>query len=177
MTQYEIVSISIALLAFVVAICGLLFHSLQVKKATKANLISQQIERGNAIMHFSNRYHEITKDHVISEKFDDAIWCFNYWGLLAIEFYFFHYSVIPHFIFSLWMLELSDHFASEKKEIIKKSQTQFLSTYSTVYPEMIQFFRRIYEIASTDDYSSSRHKSIARFVEEWKAENPPSNSY
>lgn len=156
----EIVSISIA-------VAAVLFSAIQTLKATEAVNLSQQIERGNAVIHFTSQYFNLVKDGRPDTEFADPKWAAQFWSLHATEFYFFHHSILPLFMYTLWMIDLAKLYSGPNGMQARDSHLEYLRTYSFNYPQMISFFHEIYEKARTCSDDNMRNREVADYVTSW----------
>jgi hypothetical protein len=171
MTLYEFLSFSIALVAVIISVIAVSYNGIQVKQATKAALLQQQIERGNVTMHFTDRYFDLVKEGDTFKNFNNENWAYQFWSLHATEFYFFHHGVLPVFMYSLWMIDLANLYTGDGEKEIRVSHEKYLETYSFNYPEMIEFYTLINQIATQFNNENLRNKNIAEFVERWIGTN------
>jgi hypothetical protein len=171
MTPFELLSSVIAIVAVAMSIAAVVYNGVQVKQAAKAILLQQQIERGNAVMHFTERYFELVKEGDTFKKFNDETWSYQFWSLHATEFYFFHHGILPEFMYSLWIIDLANLYSQNSQVSIRASHTDYLQAYSSNYPEMIEFYSRINEIAKHDDDVNLRNNDVAVFVNNWISKN------
>ena len=56
MTSFELLSVTIAIFAIAVAGATAIYTRTQAKRATEALALQQQIARGDAVMHFTDRF-------------------------------------------------------------------------------------------------------------------------
>jgi hypothetical protein len=167
MTLYEFLSFAVAIVAVVISIIAVAYNGVQIKQATKAIMLQQQIERGNAVMHFTDRYFELVKEGDLFKKFNDENWEYQFWSLHATEFYFFHQGILPVFMYSLWMIDLANLYSQNVEPKIRFSHEKYLKTYSFNYPEMIEFYTDIYQVVTRFSDEYLRNKKVAESVEKW----------
>ncbi len=167
MTLYEFLSFVVAIVAVVISIIAVFYNGVQIKQATKAILLQQQISRGDAVMHFTDRYFELVKNGEPSKKFNDENWEYQFWSLHSTEFYFFHQGILPVFMYSLWMIDLANLYSQNGDSKIRSSHEKHLKTYSFNYPEMIAFYTEIHRIVKDFNDENLRNKKVAEFVEKW----------
>ena len=178
MEYVELLSLIISILAL--AVSGYLTHEAN-KKADQSIQLSQQTTKFDAVMHFTNRFMELLKtgnyaetaipitDRIVADKG----WADQYWSLHATEFYFFDNGVLPEFMYSLWMVELAELYASSEGEKIRDSHCTYLRVYSSNYERMCKFYSELYKLARFPKSQGEKDKSIAVFVHTWRAKNPP----
>jgi hypothetical protein len=132
-------------------------------------------------MHFTDRFFELLKVGNVDETeaslhrkiLNDSAWAYQFWSLHATEFYFFHNGVLPDFMYSLWMVDLAKMYASDDGEKIWKSHSEYLSTYSSHYDDMCDFFEELYKFARSQMTEGERNENIADFVHTWREKNRP----
>lgn len=144
----EQVSFMIALIAAGSAVASAVFTGYQARRATDALKFSQQVERGGAVIHFTDRFFELTKAGPPEQLIDDPAWAYQYWSLLATEFYFFHSGILPTFLYSLWMADLAALFSGPAGEAAIESQRTYMKRYVFNYPEMGEFFSELHSLSS-----------------------------
>jgi hypothetical protein len=178
MEYIELLSLTISLVAL--AVSGYLTYEAN-KKADQSILLSQQTTKFDAVMHFTDRFFELLKVGKVDETdaslhrkiLNDSTWAYQFWSLHATEFYFFHNRVLPEFMYSLWMVDLAEMYASEQGEQIWKSHLKYLSNYSMHYEKMCEFYEQLYGLAKSARSQDEKNKSIADFVHTWREKNPP----
>lgn len=170
----DVVATALAVIGLVVAIIAALFAGIQAKRAAEALVVQQQISRGDAILHFTNRFFEIMNQGDQSYRFGDHEWARRFWSLLATEFYFFQHGMIPTFMYSLWMIRLASLYSGADSQEVRASHSKYLNTYSFNYPDMISFFSEIHLIAKSTDDEVLRNRKIADFVAKWISTNKKS---
>ncbi len=171
MTTFELISVIVAITALVASIITVAFSGIQTRRATQALLLQQQIERGNAVIHFTSRFFDLVKEGGTFRQFDNPDWAYQFWSLHATEFYFFQYGILPTFMYSLWMIDLASLYSGNDGQFIRETHTKYLNTYSFNYPDMIFFFNEIYELARTAGDENLRNRKVAEFVTTWITEN------
>jgi hypothetical protein len=164
MTISEVVSLTIA-------VAAVLFSAIQTISATKAVNLSQQLERGNAVIHFTNQFSALVHDSLPDGAFSDLRWAAQFWSLHATEFYFFHHGILPVFMYTLWMIDLAELYSGQNGTQARESHLKHLRTYSFNYPEMVSFFHDIYEKARTCSDDNMRNREVAGYVTAWIAQN------
>ncbi len=130
MNTYELISVVAAVIAVVFSAVALFFNGIQTKRATQAQTLNQQLMRGDAVMHFTSRFFDLMKNGEPVKRFQDADWAYQFWSLHATEFYFFQHSVLPVFMYSLWMIDLAKLYCGAEGEKARSSHVQYLNTYS-----------------------------------------------
>ncbi len=167
MDVYDFLTITVAILALVVSVTAVWYNAVQTKKTGEALVLQQQIARGNLIEHFTTRFFELLKEGDLHARIDEEQWAYQYWSLLATEFYFFHHGVLPPFMYSLWMIDLAKLYRGENGEHIWDSHSNYLDTYSINYSLMMEFFEKIRELALGSDDDTARNMAISEFVFDW----------
>lgn len=166
----ELISLSAAIAALLISAIGLVFNGIQTIKAVESNSISQQLERGHAVTHFTTRFFDLIKDGGPEERLGDVHWATQYWSLQATEFYFFHHCMLPTFMYALWMIELAKLYSGPDGGGVHDSQMQYMRTYSITYPEMWAFFAELFELArARKDDEITRNRVVGEFVNSWHA--------
>ena len=171
MTNSEWLSLSIVVLALLISFVGVIFNGVQAKKTAETLVMNQQLERANAVIHFTSRFFDLVKDGEPSAELSQPQWAYQFWSLHATEFYFFHHSILPTFMYSLWMIDMAKLYSGLTGQAARQSHVQYLNTYSFNYPEMISFFNDLHEIARTCDDENMRNRKVAEFVTSWIAKN------
>jgi hypothetical protein len=171
MTNFELLSIVIAIFALIFSGVGLFFNGIQTRKAAKAYILDQQLSLGNSTIHFTSRFMDLVKDGEPIEKLDDDKWAYRFWTLQAAEFYFFHRQMLPKFMYTLWVIDLAKLYTQGGGKKAWKSHYKYLETYSIGYEEMTDFFQKIYHIAQTTASLNERNKEISSFVDQWILSN------
>ncbi|MBK6708861.1 MAG: hypothetical protein IPG51_00750, partial [Chloroflexi bacterium] len=118
MIAIETIALVIAILSLVVST---IYNAYQTRQSSKAYLLNQQIERGNAIIHFNSKFAELTSKINREQQFGDPDWANKFWSLHAMEFYFFHHGIIPESIYALWMMDVARLYSSQNKVQIRDS--------------------------------------------------------
>jgi hypothetical protein len=170
MTTYEVISVVVSIAALVVATIAVFFNGVQTRKATRALLLEQQLARGNAAMHFAGSFLDLFKDSGakgVSEIVQDSNTAYRFWSLQDTEFFFFQHRMLPTFMYALWMVDLARVYAGTSGEEVYKSHTDHLRVYSSNYPDMIEFFNSIYNLAREHPDENLRNKQVWDYVETW----------
>ena len=107
MTKFELISVIIASFAMLMACATAIFSALQTRKASQALLLQQQLMRGGVIESFTGRFYDLLREGELHNKIKEEEWAYQFWSLLSTEFYFFHHGILPQFMFTLWMVDLS----------------------------------------------------------------------
>ena len=93
-------------------------------------------------------------------------WEYQFWSLLATEFYFFDNSWIPDFMYQLWMVELASMYHSAQ---VRESHRSYLRHYSGNYGRMCDFFDGLQDIAQqSNNDAATRNRKVAEIVDKWK---------
>lgn len=171
MSTFEIVSILVAFSALCISCIAVIFSGIQTKKASDALLLQQQLIRGNVIEHFTGRFFDLLKEGELHKKIKEEEWAYQFWSLLSTEFYFFHHGILPHFMFTLWMIDLSNLYAGSDGKEIKQSHKKYLDTYSFLYEDMTSFFDNIHQISQENTHDMGRNKAISEFTMNWYQEH------
>jgi hypothetical protein len=171
MTSSEMFTLVATVTALLLSAAGILFSGVQTMKAAETLQLTQQLERGNAVIHFTSRFFDLVKDGTPEIEMADSQWATRFWGLHATEFYFFHHSILPTFMYSLWMIDLAHLYSGPTGEKVRESHEQYLRTYSFNYPEMVAFFNEIYETARTCGDENLRNSRVADYVASWITSN------
>jgi len=173
MMTFESISILIAFFALLVSSIAVFFNAIQTRKAVEAIKLQQQLSASAYVVDdLIRRFYALLKEGELHEKIIEPDWADNYWGLLAIEFYFFHNGVLPTFIFTLWMTDLANLYAGESGKEIRKSHVAFLEKNSPEYSKMIHFYEGIFQIAEQECSSNSeRNRKIIEFISLWISKN------
>jgi len=137
-----------AVAAWVAVLVSLVTAAVSVRHsgriAARALADSYQGRQLDAIIHFTSRYLDLTKD---GEKFDDEGWLGQYWGLLATEFYFFENGWIPAFMFQLWMVELVSRGYDSSPDVWASHERHLKRFYTVSYPRMCDFFTELRQLS------------------------------
>lgn len=144
----------------------------QAKSASVANELSSLEAKSEAVMHFTDRFFDLLKagdPKVKILKNDD--WTHQFWSLHATEFYFFHHGMLPIFMYTLWMIELANLYASNEEGKIWESHKRYLEVYVSNYREMAEFFTQIYEYSKSPEAEGMRNKALSNWVKDWVAKN------
>ena len=100
--------------------------------------------------------------------FDDEVWCYGMWDLIATEFNFFKQGWLPLFMFRFWMNTLGAWYAEQPNAW--PSHQSFLATYSGSLTEMEDFFQGIWKVARDSQGNTvARNRRIEDFVDSWHA--------
>lgn len=135
----------------------------QADAASHANVHAEQLGQSQAVIHFTGRFFDLMRQ---AADFNDAQWSYQFWSLHATEYYFFDNRWIPRFMYALWMAELASVYCDDKDAW--PSHEKYLERYSTMYPEMYDFFLRLREIAANNPTNMpSRNRQIKNYLEEW----------
>ncbi|MBK7916498.1 MAG: hypothetical protein IPJ94_09590 [Chloroflexi bacterium] len=78
MIAIETIALVIAILSLVVST---IYNAYQTRQSSKAYLLNQQIERGNAIIHFNSKFAELTSKINREQQFGDPDWANKFWSL------------------------------------------------------------------------------------------------
>jgi purine-cytosine permease-like protein len=92
-------------------------------------------------------------------------WIYEFWDLIAQEFYFFHHRMLPVDMFGYWMGALSELYAGN--DAVYRSHKMFLASYVHTYPKMGEFFERISNLAENNLNPAERNRRVQDFVSEW----------
>ena len=171
MTIYEKITVCISISALLVTCIVVYYNAIQIKKSSEAILMQRQVFRGNTIENFSNRFFELLKQGRLHDKINDPDWAYQFWSLLATEFYFYHHCILPEFMYSLWMIDLAKLYYEENGTSIRKSHTNYLDTYSFQYTKMTDFFDMIHQISQKYSHEKARNENVSKFVKDWINEN------
>jgi len=171
MTTSQIISITVPLIALVVSTIALIFNGMQVRRAARSFMLNEQIARGNAVMHFTDRFFKLAEQGEPHNKLREPEWAYQFWSLQATEFYFFHHGVLPTFMYTLWMIDMASFYSGSEGEANRKSHLEYLKEYSFNYPEMNSFFNDLYELARTSGEANLRNQKVADFITAWIAKN------
>jgi hypothetical protein len=100
--------------------------------------------------------------------FDDELWCYGLWDLIATEFSFFQQGWLPLFMFRFWMNTLGTWYAEQPQAW--PSHQRFLAKYSGSFTAMDDFFQGIWQ-ATRDSGGNpvARNRRIEEFVDTWHA--------
>lgn len=149
--------------------CAISFWLLRISRsqanlAADANDHARQIGHGQAVIHFSSRYFDLMNR---GPRFDDAQWTYQFWNLHSTEFYFFHMGWLPEFMYELWMVELASTYSSQGQAWT--SHEKYLNCYSNNYPEMLDFFQKVHELATRHGGDGSHPSAeVQAFVKSWR---------
>lgn len=171
MTISELISFSVAIVALLLSVIGIVFSGIQTKRATETLVMNQQLERGNAVIHFTSRFFDLVRDGEPDSELTNPQWAYQFWSLHATEFYFFHHGILPTFMYSLWMIDMAKLYSGPNGQHARQSHIQYLHTYSFNYPEMISFFNEINEMARTCNDENMKNRKVAEYVSSWINEN------
>ncbi len=180
MTTAEIIAMG----GLVVAVIALVFNGIQTRRSTKflqlnilqaeraaeSLLLEHQLARGNATMYFTGRFFDLLKEGKgadLQALLNDPNWAYQFWSLQATEFYFFQHSILPLFMYALWMIDLAKVYAGPNGEAVYQLHTKYLQTYSFNYPDMIEFFGEIYNLAKKHNDENLRNRQVWNYVEGW----------
>ncbi|WP_420630556.1 hypothetical protein [Candidatus Leptofilum sp.] len=161
------IELIVAIIAIVISSISLLFAGIQTRSATKANKINQQLEKGNAVIHFTSRFFDLAQSGNPDSQINNPEWAYQFWSLHATEFYFFHHGILPEFIYTLWMIDLSESFSGSMKQQFIESQKSYLATYTLSYPLMADFFGDLQKIVRDFNDEGQRNRKVAEFVSNW----------
>jgi len=171
MNTYEVISVLAAIGALLISSVAVFFNALQTKRLTEANLMGQQFARSDAVIHFTSRFFDLIKDGEPPGSFADPNWAYQFWSLQATEFYFFHHGMLPVFMYELWMIELARLYTGPGGHQIRQSHIHSLDSYSFNYPDMIDFYNQLYEMARANSDGNLRNRKVAQFVSSWCSEH------
>jgi hypothetical protein len=157
------ISVVVAVLSCAISFWAFRTSRRQADLAADANDRARQIAHGQAVIHFSSRYFDLMNR---GRRFDDTRWTYQFWSLHSTEFYFFDMGWLPEFMYELWMVELASMYGAHGQ--VWTSHEEYLNSYSTNYPEMWDFFRRIHELASRQDDDSPPSAEVQAFVKNWR---------
>ena len=136
--------------------------------------LDQQLARGNAVIHFTSRFFDLLRGSMAKELLEmlsDENWAYQFWSLHSTEFFFFQHGILPTFMYSLWMIDLSKVYSSPNGDAIRKSHVKYLQAYSFNYPAMIEFFDGIQNIATKHPDENLRNRQVWNYVETWIKEH------
>ena len=143
----------------------------QSKQASATLALQQEIERADAVMHFTNRYVDLLGRGNPADMISDAGYDFEFefWSLHATEFYFFHHGVLPEFMYSLWMIDLGELYAADQEKAIRHSHENYLQAYAFGYPKMVGFYDELHRVAapSSPQSAQERNHAIVDVVAAW----------
>ncbi len=171
MTSFELLSVSIAIFALAVAGATAIYTRTQAKRATEALALQQQIARGDAVMHFTDRFFDLLKSGEPIKQISNPDWAYQFWSLHATEFYFFHHGLLPPFMYSLWMIDLSELYSGADGSKVRESHVQYLKEYSFHYHEMTSFYSELYKLAKDYGDNATRNRKVTDFVTSWIGQN------
>jgi hypothetical protein len=171
MTYFEMISAGIGILALLISSAALFFNGVQVRQANKGTFASQQLERGNAVLHFTSRFFDLIQKGEPEKMLADHEWSYQFWSLHATEFYFFHHGILPSFIYTIWMIDLSKFYTGVEGEKVRQSHLNYLHSYSFHYQLMADFYNQIFEFAKTCGDETIRNRKVADFVTDWLKKN------
>lgn len=143
---------------------------LQAERTAESILLDQQLARGNAVTYFTGRFFDLLKDGKgaeLQEIINDPNWAYHFWSLQATEFYFFQHGMLPLFMYGLWMIDLAKVYSDPNGEAIYRLHTKYLQTYSFNYPDMIEFFGEIYDLARKHSDENLRNRQVWSYIEKW----------
>ena len=164
-------SLILAILALVVAIITAIYTGIQARKATEAFLFEQQLAHGNAVMHFTDRFFELLKAGPPVKQINYPDWAYQFWSLHAAEFYFFHHSMLPTFMYSLWMMDLAELYSGTDGQRVRDSHIQYLKEYSFHYDKMTSFYSELFRLAQSYRDDATRNREVVKFVKTWIEQN------
>ncbi len=167
MTTFEVISVVAAIVTACAATGAVIFSGIQSQRATESLILSQELERGNVVMHFTDRFLDLVKQGSPESKLSEPEWAYQFWSLHATEFFFFHHGILPTFMYSLWMIDLANFYSGTNGQEIRQSHLQYLNNYSFLYPEMSEFYKQIYEFAGSGGDEKVRNRGVAEFVASW----------
>lgn len=154
---FQAVSAVVTVIALLVATVALFFNGVQARNAIR-------VSQSNTLIHFTSSFFDLLKLGSPADKIPtDPHYAAQFWGLQTTEFYFFENRMLPLFKYTLWMVELASTYRGRNGQQIRDSHNQYLSRYSAFYPEIIDHFQKIQELAKQPD-TERRAKSIADFV-------------
>jgi hypothetical protein len=171
MSQYEFISILVGLVAVSVSAFAMIFTGVQARRASQALLFAEQIEKGEAVAHFSGQFLQLIADGEPGTMVSNDLWAYRYWSLQSTEFYFFHHRILPPFIYTLWMADLAVLYAGSSGPTAIRTQRAFLKPYEECYPQMIRFFEGLQTIAAEETEVLNRNSRIAAYVQGWVRDN------
>jgi hypothetical protein len=171
MSAFESVSIIIGAVALILSSGALIFNSIQTRQTNKSLLANQQLERGNAVLHFTTRFFDLVKNGSPEAQLSDPEWSYQFWSLHTSEFYFYHHGILPIFMYTLWMMDLCKFYTGTEGEKVRATHVKYLKTYSFHYKEMADFYNQLYQIAKDSDDEMIRNDRVTKFVGEWFKKN------
>lgn len=171
--------LGLSMLALLVSVLSAAFSVLytrkQAQEAEKDVLLSIQVAKADAISHFTDRFFDLLKDvqsgSLEKHLLENSAWAYQFWSLQATEFYFFHYGILPVFMYTLWMGDLAELYACSDGEKIREAHVKYLNVYSLNYSAMTDFFTELYQIAKQHDDQKARNQRISAWIKDWIAEN------
>lgn len=135
----------------------------QADAVSHANVYAEQLGQSQAVIHFTGRFFDLMRQ---TANFADPQWSYQFWSLHATEFYFFDNGWIPRFMYALWTAELASVYCDDQDAW--PSHEKYLERYSTMYPEMYDFFLHLRRIADANPSNMpSRNRQIQKFLEDW----------
>ena len=119
----------------------------------------------------TSQFFDLLKEGNLNDKIKKPDWSYRFWSILSTEFYFFHHGILPSFMFTLWMIDLSGIYSGTDGEEIRKSHMKYLDTYSFLYADMTGFFSQLHTIAKECSHDSERNQKVSEYVNEWYMKN------
>lgn len=173
----DVVSLVISIIALFTS--GLLAYGAN-KRSDQAIIVARQAAKFDAVMHFTERFLDLLKSgngtdtgYSINKRIvSDQAWAEQFWSLHATEFYFFHNQILPVSIYSLWIVELAELYASHDGEMIWQSHSRYLDIYSREYSAMCDFYTNIFQLSESHATQGEKNQSITHFVRAWLKDNP-----
>ena len=164
-------SLTLAGAALVVSIVTAFYTGRQARKASEALLLEQRLAHGNSVMHFSDRFFELLKSGQPVKQIGKPDWAYQFWSLHATEFYFFHHSMLPSFMYSLWMMDLAELYSGTDGQRVRESHVQYLKEYSFHYDKMSTFYSELFRLAQSYSDDATRNREVVSFVKRWIEQN------
>jgi hypothetical protein len=171
MTGFELLSITIAIVALILSAATVVYTHIQTKRAKEAVVFQQQIARGDAVMHFTDRFFDLLRTGEPLRQISDPDWAYQFWSLQASEFYFFHHGLLPPFMYSLWMIDLAELYSGIDGQKVRETHVKYLKEYSLHYHEMTSFYSELYKLAKDYSDNATRNRKVAEFVTIWITQN------
>jgi hypothetical protein len=167
MSKYEFISILVGALAVTVSAIAMAFVGIQARRASQTFRFTQQIERSEAVAHFTGQFLSLLSGGDPAKLILNADWAYRFWSLQSTEFYFFHHGILPKFIYTLWMVDLASLYSGPSGRRALETHEEFLRAYAVNYPAMVDFFKGVRAIACAGSDPSQQSAQIAGYVESW----------
>jgi hypothetical protein len=157
--------ISIETLAAILAVAFSFYAIIQSRQSHK---FSEKVMISQTVIHFTDRFFDLMKgvSSIEDKLLADPDWRYQFWSLHAKEFYFFDKGALDAFMYSLWMADLAELYASRKGEEIWKTHDKYLNVYVHSYGKMKHFYEYIRHLAVTVPDPSRRNEEIRSFVKQ-----------